>query len=1691
MSTNTPSDAAEDQVPAPAEPAEIEAEELVEDEELIEDPSGVQVVARPPAPPTMPPPAPPRIATTPAPAVGKPPRPSLDDTIDAAIAGAQLEGKERAARLSAVYEAEITALGPQSRQRQATYAHELGEIAAAQGDEGAAVKAWARALQADPSLRPNLWTVRRVFERRSMWPNALRLLEAELRFVPSSEERAELQVERGALLEDRMNDAAMARTAYEAAIKEDPMALRAFMALERRLIEEGKEPERVRENLEGLAAATRDPARRTALLIDLARLHAETGAEGLERAHEVLQQASRARGDEPGQSTVANSSAAIALEEMERLALRAGRAAWREEALQAQLEALALDDVARPPGSAADAARIASGIVLRMRLAAEAEDRGDEEGAFVHLEAAAQLATDDPSLSALVDGERMAIARATERHELVGKLAMGFASAAPEALRDIFILEAVDAFDRAALPEQSKEAQALAERAGLHEAIEVRLRRKAEREGDDETLASMYMAEAERAIADGRTAAAGSWLARAAAILGERLARPDAAITAGERALSVLPQGLTYEQHADALEWRFLRAGRYDACAQLLERRISAATDDDARDQLRLRRVRVLAERLDDSAGAAKVLGEVVARRPDDLSLRYELAMLLRRAGAVVDAATELRVLAERSVETSRKLDLLVERGALLAWQTDRVGEGEAALREALSLAPGEERAAAALEELFERGRSDPSRATNAPSNGGASAEGLVTALRAEIDANVHPERLSASLARLADLHERDRGDAAAAAAVYRELFEKSVEPQERALALRGIARCRASDAEPQTLIAALEQELELLSDDVSRATQRARIAWERERRGDTEGAEADHQHLTDLGALPAEVQAQAQLGSLRRAYRTRDRDAIADRLADLSASIDAADPAAGTMRVEYARALLERGAIDDAAEHAAKAVAAQADSYPAQLTAMAVAARRESSRDLASALSLIGEGIAEPSLRASLLGRSSVIGWLGGEATDVTLERAQLAASVQATDANRVILAEIGGDVAATSARLDLGEGQRRSAWLWSLAQGQAQQGELAAASKSLEALLSVTPNSLSALELDRRVRIAAGDKAGFAARTLAFGLKVKDAERSTVLLAEAGFTWSGLGDVRHAVFAYREALDRTPLDESTFERARALLLAELGVCEPDSARHTWAAGTFLELLDHRLAHAQAPDARVDAFVDRAELCAGVADREAAERDFRAALELRSNETRAVCGLLRLTSIDPRRIGETRELADRLASLEIEDNLRRDMHLLLADVEQREGGDPARAISALDAAVAIDEDAPVLRTLASILRAQRHWQRAIDVRRRLVPLIGPDEASPVELEVADIYLQGFADAAAAREAALRALQLDPNSRKAVQLLSHHPFSNALAPAAVLVLDRAAEAARGLLTDDSARDAAIEQLRAVAGVRGDEEQTALLGQLAALSVGRSVEPRAQVMLPTAPFGAARDLLRPSLLDSVTRHIFSSMAETVTKLYPIDTSRLGKLSKPSSKQRKTELHAFDELARLVGLPELTVELCDGSGIAADHARVVIGREALPLMLRASGRFRVVRVLTLFADGLAVLDRLDDAAIVAFVIGTLTAIKLEVPPMLNGLRPSPAVIEERSRLTDKAIKGREKKAVLALQPRLGELGDPRRFRAAALSSALRTALFVAGDLSALVGEVGPDGSGELARFAVSAAFLEARRRWREGA
>ena len=90
--------------------------------------------------------------------------------------------------------------------------HELGVLAERElHNDAAAVKEYLTAYNLDPSFRPPLFALIRIFERRRSFQNLARLYEAEARSAPHDGDRVSAIVDRAVLRGDREGDPSGAR----------------------------------------------------------------------------------------------------------------------------------------------------------------------------------------------------------------------------------------------------------------------------------------------------------------------------------------------------------------------------------------------------------------------------------------------------------------------------------------------------------------------------------------------------------------------------------------------------------------------------------------------------------------------------------------------------------------------------------------------------------------------------------------------------------------------------------------------------------------------------------------------------------------------------------------------------------------------------------------------------------------------------------------------------------------------------------------------------------------------------------------------------------------------------------------------------------------------------------------------------------------------------------------------------------------------------------------------------------------------------------------------------------------------------------------------------------------------------------------------------------------------------------------
>ena len=297
--------------------------------------------------------------------------------------------------------------------RRAALLLEISRLVEAEGDLDGARAAARDAFASDPSLAVTMWGLRRLLSRGGLWDelaDAYRLAAASVPVVASGEARAartraDLLVERGRLLEDRLQRDGDALASYEEALVVDPDHVGALLAL--LLAGARRQDTAVTATALGGLARRADGARRAALAIEEAR--AWRHADGADRALAVLT-AELARGGEAlplgtilGELEVLTAPGAAPEIAVRALAEIAGRAAavdgelavalWRERArlqsappLAAPADALAsLDEAARlrpaHPSVAADRLQLVeavSGAVGADALAPDSDRAGGE-----------------------------------------------------------------------------------------------------------------------------------------------------------------------------------------------------------------------------------------------------------------------------------------------------------------------------------------------------------------------------------------------------------------------------------------------------------------------------------------------------------------------------------------------------------------------------------------------------------------------------------------------------------------------------------------------------------------------------------------------------------------------------------------------------------------------------------------------------------------------------------------------------------------------------------------------------------------------------------------------------------------------------------------------------------------------------------------------------------------------------------------------------------------------------------------------------------------------------------------------------------------------------------------------------------------------------------------------------------------
>jgi tetratricopeptide (TPR) repeat protein len=454
----------------------------------------------------------------------------------------------------------------------------------------------------DPGRRDALAAMGRLCARTGDWEGLFAAFQAEAAAAYDPLERAQRAFKAAQVLEERLARTAEAADGYRAALQADPGLLAARTALERLLEREGRWAE-LCTLLEEELAESAPAAEQVATLFRLARLQDE-------RLDDLVGAAARYRRIlelEP-ENRVALRSLAVALE-------RSGR-----------LEELAVV-LAREAGGATDPRRR---VALLQRRAEVLEELGGDAdralAAWEELRAAAP--THLPALRAL--GRLHA---AAERWEPLASMfrAEADAAAEPSQAADL-LLRTGELLERLERPDDAiaayREALTLAP---AHLPALLALSRLYRARGEHEGLAEALGALAAARVAPAERAAA---LAELGRLCEEHLRDPRRALESHEEALRTVPGFVPSLRAAERLA---IDLGCHDVLATLRRAALADAGAEDRAERL-FRLAWLEAERMDDTAAAARAAEALAETAPDSPGLQL-LQLRLARAREALTAA--------------------------------------------------------------------------------------------------------------------------------------------------------------------------------------------------------------------------------------------------------------------------------------------------------------------------------------------------------------------------------------------------------------------------------------------------------------------------------------------------------------------------------------------------------------------------------------------------------------------------------------------------------------------------------------------------------------------------------------------------------------------------------------------------------------------------------------------------------------------------------------------------------------------------------------------------------------------------------------------------------------------------------------------------------------------------------------------
>jgi hypothetical protein len=1584
--------------------------------------------------------------------------------VDQAIAAlGDAGGEQRAEQMTRELESRV--LGDPAAA--AVIAYELGELYERRlADEARAVKAFGRAVNLDPSLRANLWAIRRVFYRRELWPNLVKLIDAEREYARDDHERADLLLEKARVHANHMHEATEARAALDEAARIAPMHQAVLLELER-VVAKAADTAALVEVWERLAEAVEQPARKLAYWLEVAR--ASTNDFG--RAQEAFERAA--------QLTANPAEAERVARERVRIAEEHGAPPDIANAIEGLAQVLlaafgpggpVAEASAGPGGDRPDrATALRHELVALRRRQAQLARIDAPEKAWELLQQASALAPGAPIILA----DLTELAEELGRYDDLAELVQSWQALESDPSRAMALsIRRADALLRGGQRDQARALLASLEASAPGFVV---LASAAERDAlgrlDYGELAKSYVSAAHAALLgtwlgpgqDPRAepAAAAALYVQAAELYAYEVATPEAI----EEARNALGRALeAVAGYPPAVE-AFTELDDLTDQAPAALARLRTAADQAQGDTKRaiLERAVRISRAHGDLEALLDLQRELVALVPQELALRWQLEATLSQLGRDDERAEVLEKLAADEKGTTSRGTALFAAARL----RERAGAVEAATelyRQVLALWPDDTFARESLIDLLRAQERWPE---------------LVTERR--IEARALPDGAAArrALREAAWVLEIRQGDPPAAAQVYDDWLVRA--PDDRT-ALEGLARCRATGTDRGAEVKARER--------IAEADGGADAQWlfARSLEAADRHDEAAEQYRALAARPDASVAATAAALALGDLAAVRG-DTVLRVEASVALAARCADARLGAALAEdsgwlYALALED---FERAAQSFDAATQMDPTRRGALLGAALVASKRAEPTQLAQAYEGLARVVAMPEASAALYLRGAA---MAAATADLELANQRIAAARAAAPDDTsalLVVAETGATplvegkdpfaaVDPLLARAEILE--LRSALTddpdasapWELDRAETLElaGRLREAGAIVVSVLRTRPDDLRGLSALRRMAVRAGDKgaAATAAYSLARVLGDKTAKLSLLREAVAVFDGPGLTQNQdYAVAAYKRivALEgNAPEYERWLEllRERGDARALVGALS-DRVAFYEAEGTgdlvplLLERATvlHRTGDQPGAMADLDALLDRAP-----AHVEALR--FRADLAFNAGDADAAIALWR-----------------RYLAAETRPSRRGEIELQLSQVLAENSNDIAGAIEQLERVVDANPEDQLLRErlLGLCLRAS-DWNRAVRELRTLARLRPtPQDKAREELRLGLMLRDRLNDRVGARLALDRARSLDPLNldvvRELSDLLEPHARAQALAstasslrtaiaqnPKTALLYERLAQV-NAWQADVDARWVALVALEALGTPSVDQRQVLAQGRTSLTGPGRA-------KLDPATRATLRGELAGPLLE-----LWRAIAGAVQVATGVDAGKLGFTRGDKIAQKKLG-ERYEPLATALscfGVDDVEIYISAGRtgfarAFAAETPVLLLGADVAAASLPPQ-RFALGRVVATIAEGVATLGDLRDTELEWTIAAALKACDVAPPPALaERVAGDETSIADRAKLLKKELSRKARGAVQQLvQARAAELVHIEGLRRNALAVGHRAGLLWAGDLAVALAQL----------------------------